>query len=155
MSAPQSPIATRGGLALVPEPGSPVRREDLEFLLRSAELMHAYGTPAHRLEEALSACARRMGVRAQFFSTPTSFLAGFGEGGEQRTNLLRVQPGRIELGKLVDFDRVLDDVEAGRATTAAGLERLEAIARAKPRFTGPWIVCAYGVASAGAAALFG
>lgn len=155
MSVPPSPTASREGLAPASESVSPASNEELEFLLRSAELLHAYGTPAHRLEEALSACARRMGVRAQFFSTPTSFLAGFGEGSAQRTNLLRVQPGRIELEKLVLFDRVLDDVEAGRATITAGLDRLETIARAKSRFAGAWLVTAYGVASAGAAVLFG
>ncbi len=137
------------------DPASPPHSQDLDFLLRSAELLHAYGTPAHRLEETLSACARRMGVHAQFFSTPTSFLAAFGEGSAQRTHLLRVQPGEIDLEKLVLFDAVLGDVLGGRATTAQALARLEVIEAAPPRYGKGWSVLAYGIASAGAATFFG
>jgi uncharacterized membrane protein YjjP (DUF1212 family) len=134
--------------------GSVASREARAFLVRSAELLHAHGTPTDRLEETLEACARRLGVRGQFLSTPTSFLAAFEDGDEQRLRLLRVQPGEIHLGKLVEFDAVFEEVESGRCTPRAGQERMDAIHAAPPRFGGVWTTLAFAFASAGAAVFF-
>lgn len=60
---------------------SPVSR-DLPwhgFPLRVAELLHGYGTPAHRLERVLAKMADTLGVRASFLVTPTSVAASFGD----------------------------------------------------------------------------
>jgi uncharacterized membrane protein YjjP (DUF1212 family) len=155
MSVPPDPIVPESAVVLDFDATFPPRSLELDFLLRSAEFLHAYGTPAHRLEETLSACARRLGVRSQFFSTPTSFLAAFGASSAQRTNLLRIEPGEIDLEKLVLFDRVLTDFLAGRTSAEEGLLRLEAIASAPARFAKSLVVLAYGIASGGAAVFFG
>jgi len=125
------------------------------FLLRAAELLHAYGTPAHRLERVLGKMALRLDVQAAFLVTPTSVMASFGLGEDERAHLLRIEPGAVDLGKLVEFDQVLEDVEHRRATVADGLARLEQVAAAPPRFGPALTALAFGLASAGAARFFG
>ena len=125
------------------------------FLIRVAELLHVYGTPAHRLERVLVKVARTLGVEADFFSTPTSLFASLGRGESKRVHLVRVSPGEVNLGKLIEFDQVMEDVEGGRETSATALSRLEAIASAPPRYPTLVTALAFGVASAGAATFFG
>lgn len=126
-----------------------------DFLVRVAECLHAYGTPAHRLERLLARMAEALGVRAQFLSTPTSLLLAFGEGIDQRPRLLRVEPGQDDLGKLVEFDELLEEVEAHTLPLAAARERIERLAAAPPRYGPGTTALASGLASAGAAVLFG
>lgn len=136
---------------------TPVQRDDSAevLLVRIAELLHAYGTPAHRLERLLARMSTSLGVEAQFLSTPTSLLAAFGPSSDQRTHLLRVEPGQVDLGKLVEFDELLEEVENGRSTVRGALRRVEELAAQPPRY-GLWAVTpAFGAASAGAAVLFG
>ncbi|MEK7832242.1 MAG: threonine/serine exporter family protein [Acidobacteriota bacterium] len=84
-------------------------RDSIGFVLRLGRALHAYGYPAHRLEEVLSRASERLGLLAQFFSTPTSIFASFGKQEEQQTFLMRVTPGEVNLGKLAE----LDDVTTG------------------------------------------
>jgi uncharacterized membrane protein YjjP (DUF1212 family) len=88
--------------------GSVTHTEAVRFVIRTAEVLHGLGTPAHRLEAALARLARVIGVRAQVFSSPTSLLLAFGSGARQRTVLRRVEPGEVNLGKLVEIDEILD-----------------------------------------------
>ena len=48
------------------------------FVLTLAEALHAHGTSAHRLEAMLTLVARRLGVEARFYSTPTAVIVSFG-----------------------------------------------------------------------------
>lgn len=138
-----------------PDP-SPLRHpETHEFLVRAAVLLNAYGTPSHRLERVLVHLAGVLGVDATFYSTPTSVMAAFQDGGQQTVRLGRVDPGEVNLGKLMAFDEVLEDVEHGRLEVREGLDRLEAVAAAPPRYSQALVALAFAVASAGAARLFG
>jgi len=68
--------------ALKPSPVSPriymTVLDRTSFVLKMAEALHRYGHPAHRLEESLAATSKKLGLEAQFFSTPTSIFASFG-----------------------------------------------------------------------------
>ncbi len=125
------------------------------FLLRMAELLHGYGTPVHRLERVLERTAAELGVQAQFLSTPTSLLVAFGDTHDQRTHLLRVEPGEVDLGKLVEFDEAVDAVLHGDIDATAGRARLDRIAAAAPRFGPAAWVLSHGLASATAARFLG
>ena len=138
----------------VPRPAAP-HAEERAFLLRVAELLHAYGTPANRLERVMQVVGRSIGVSASFLSTPTAIIASFREGGEERTHLIRAEPGAVNLGKLVEFDEVMEDVEHGRTGAREATLRLDAIAAAPPRFPLWLTALACGTASAGASVLFG
>jgi len=134
---------------------APDRGPEEDFLVRIAQLLHAYGTPAHRLERLLGRMALALGLQAQFLSTPTSLLLAFGAGSEQRARLLRVEPGEVDLGKLIEFDEALEDLEDRRADLAATRARIDALAAAPPRHGPLATALAFAGASAGAAVLFG
>ncbi|MCB9625625.1 MAG: threonine/serine exporter family protein [Sandaracinus sp.] len=125
------------------------------FLLRLAELLHHYGTPAFRLERVLIKVASSLGVEGEFLSTPTSVMVSLGVGTDKEMHLVRGNSGEVNLGKLVEFDEVMEDVEHHRIDVEEASARLE---RIEARGTGyPFVltVLAFGVASAGAARFFG
>ena len=72
---------------------NPVVDPRIRFLIDLGKALHSYGIPAHRLEDALENAAGRLGIRAEFFSTPTSLISAFGEPADQHTVLSRIQPG--------------------------------------------------------------
>ena len=47
----------------------------IRFLIALGRALHSYGIPAHRLEDALGNAAGRLGIRAEFFSGPTSLIS--------------------------------------------------------------------------------
>lgn len=125
------------------------------FLLRLAELLHHYGTPAFRLERVLIKVASSLGIEGEFLSTPTSVMVSLGVGTEKEMHLVRGNSGEVNLGKLVEFDEVMEDVEHGRIDVEEASRRLEQV---EARATGyPFVVTvlAFGIASAGAARFFG
>ncbi|MEZ6015391.1 MAG: threonine/serine exporter family protein [Planctomycetota bacterium] len=135
--------------------GAEARRVELEFLLETASQLHAYGTPAHRLERVLVQMADHLGHTMAVFSTPTSIMLAFGAGVDQRPHLMRVEPGDVNLGKLVEFDELLEDVEARRVDVPSALAALRALSTAPERYGVGWSVLAFGLASATAARFFG
>ncbi|MCA9751581.1 MAG: threonine/serine exporter family protein [Gemmatimonadetes bacterium] len=126
----------------------------MRLLGRLGRALHRYGTPAHRLEEALVEISRRLGVPAQFFSTPTAFFASFDRAGT--TLLTRTEPGDVDLGRLAELDSILDDLTAGRTKVAEAVRRVDALEEERARrldFAAEAL--AYAVASASAARFFG
>src|SRR5690554_7918805 len=51
------------------------------------------GSPAHRLESAMQIMAERLGLKSEFFSTPTALIVNLGDGEQQQTFLARAEPG--------------------------------------------------------------
>ncbi|MEM7586933.1 MAG: threonine/serine exporter family protein, partial [Acidobacteriota bacterium] len=78
----------------------PRHKDTAAFLMRLAKALHAYGTPSHRLEEALGAVSASLEIEAQFLATPTSIVASLGPEPAQETLLVRVEPGETNLDKL-------------------------------------------------------
>ncbi len=127
----------------------------VSFVLKMARAMHGYGYASHRMEEVLAATSQRLGLEAQFFSTPTSIFAAFGTAEDQRTHLLRVEPGDTDLSKLAAVDRVSLEVLRGSVSPAEGARRLDQIAAARPTYGPVLTTLAFGVSSAAAARFFG
>jgi uncharacterized membrane protein YjjP (DUF1212 family) len=125
------------------------------FLLRLAELLHHYGTPAFRLERVLIKVAASLGVEGEFLSTPTSVMVSLGSGSDKEMHLVRGNSGEVNLGKLVEFDEVMEDVEHGRADVESASARLEAIESRAGGYPFVVTIFAFGLASAGAARFFG
>jgi len=128
--------------------------EGRAFLVRLGELLHAHGTPAMHLEEALTRCAARLGIRGQFLSTPTSLLFGFGEGSAQRTHLARIEPGDVDIGRLSELDEVIEGILDGSLDATGGLARVASISAAPRRYPRWAIVPAFGLAAGTAARFF-
>lgn len=134
---------------------SPDERAAVGFLLRLGRALHSHGLPADALESALQAMSERLGLEAQFFTTPTAVFAAFGPAEQQHTHLIRVYPGDVNLGKLARLDAVSRDVEHGRISVIEGSAQVDAI-MAMPENPRPLLrVLAYGVASAAICRILG
>ncbi|MBI2796843.1 MAG: threonine/serine exporter family protein [Gemmatimonadetes bacterium] len=117
-------------------PETAEQRHEIAFILRLASLLHTHGYPAHSLEAVLAAAARRLGIEAQFFSTPTSLFIAFGPQDEQRTHLIRVEPGSTNLGMISGLDAIASEVALGTLGARDGLSRMEALV-VQPSHAGP------------------
>lgn len=113
---------------------APSASDAIGFILRLGRALHMFGYASHRLEELLEQTAERLHLQGQFFSTPTSIYCGFGELENQRTYLIRAEPGSLNLGKIVDLDQVLTEVIHYRLTPDKGSARIDAIVEAKPQY---------------------
>lgn len=129
--------------------------DEVSFVLRLARALHSYGVPAHRLEDVLDSAARKLGLEGQFFSTPTSIFAAFGKQDEQRTFLIRVNPGGVDLGKLADMDAVAVRVLRKGLAPIEGSAQIDEIISAPPRYDKVLTTLAYGLASAAASRFLG
>ena len=136
-------------------PGGPPADPDaaIEFVLELGRALHALGYPSHWLEEHVTEASNRLGLSGQFFVTPTSIFAAFGEGRAQHTHLLRLEGSDQHLERLT---RVLDcarRVMASESTPAEGTAAIRALALAQARY-GPWVTTAAFALSGAAACRF-
>jgi uncharacterized membrane protein YjjP (DUF1212 family) len=127
----------------------------IEFVLDLARALHRYGTPAHRLEEALLECCRRLGMSAEVFTTPTTIIMSFGEPEELRTRMMRVEGGELDMSKLERVDALADAVAGRRVTPTQGVHDLAAILAAPRQFGHALSTLSHGVTAGSLAVFFG
>jgi uncharacterized membrane protein YjjP (DUF1212 family) len=96
---------------------------------------------------------QRLDLEPQVLATPTSITVAFGPAYDQRTALIRVEPGGINLEKLADVDHLVSEVLSGESSLEEGHARLRKLAASKPRYGTASYVLA-GAAISGAAARF-
>jgi uncharacterized membrane protein YjjP (DUF1212 family) len=126
------------------------------FVLELGRALHSAGHSAQRLEDSLGAISVRLGlVNHQFFSTPTSIMASFGPIGRQRTHMLRVAPGEVNLGTLAALERLSLDVAQGRMSPADGVVAINRITSARAPYGPALTTLAYGVVSGAATQFLG
>jgi uncharacterized membrane protein YjjP (DUF1212 family) len=138
-------------------------REAVGFILGLGRALHNAGFSAHRLETTLSDVSTKLGLEAQFFSTPTSIMAAFGPPDAQRTHLIRAEPGSTNLQHLSGLDRIARDVMYGTLGPAEGSRRIDALLSQPPLWSSTqtriaFVLVAMAVASflhVGVADLFG
>jgi uncharacterized membrane protein YjjP (DUF1212 family) len=131
------------------------REAYMAFTVHLAWALHRYGAPAHRLEEVLQLMSDRLHLPGQFFSMPTALLASFGSWENQKTMLLRVEPGDVDLQKQVKLDALAEAVASGQLDPREGVEQIDAVVRAPARYgTALSLVC-FSLASGAASRFFG
>jgi len=113
------------------------------FILRLGRALHNAGFSAHRLEATLSDVSRKLGLEAQFFSTPTSIMAAFGPPDSQRTHLIRAEPGSTNLSHLSGLDRIARDVMYGTVGPVEGSLKIDALLSEPPRWGTPYVLAAF------------
>ncbi len=133
----------------------PRHKDTAAFLMRLAKALHAYGTPSHRLEEALGIISVSLGVEAQFMATPTSIVSSIGPEDHQETFLVRVEPGETNLDKLTSLHEIMQRVESGELDERQGWIEVDNVVSAKPRYGSATTAIAYAVTSGTAATFFG
>ncbi len=117
--------------------------EAVGFVLRLGRALHNAGFTAHRLEATLSDVSRKLGLEAQFFSTPTSIMAAFGPPDAQRTHLIRAEPGSTNLSHLSGLDRIARDVMYGTLGPVDGSRRIDVLLSQPPRWTTTQVLLAF------------
>lgn len=132
-----------------------IEKSRVRFVLALGRGLHRYGTPAHRLEEALAIVCGRLGLRAQIMSTPTSLMIGFGDPAEQKTALLRVDTGELDLGKLARLDALAEAVLAREIDSEAALAQIQAIEDGPPAWGRFAETATYALTAASIAVFFG
>lgn len=130
-------------------------QSEIGFVLALARALHRFGTPAHRLEEALDKVCKSLGLDAEVFTTPTAIIVSFGQHHELRTRLMRVEGGELDMGKLEQIDALADDVIDHAVTPDEGSVKLAAILAAPRQFGRALWTFVHGVTSAGLAVFFG
>ncbi|HEU0031018.1 MAG TPA: threonine/serine exporter family protein [Kofleriaceae bacterium] len=129
--------------------------DSIAFVLALGRALHRYGTPAHRLEEALGVICRRLDLEAEVFSTPTALIMSFGEPTALRTRMLRVEGGELDMDKLEQVDDLADDVAAQKLTPAEGVVRIEQILAAPRQFGRALSTLMHGATAGSIAVFFG
>lgn len=162
MTRQEAPDSRAGdGPVVAPAPASRRGRPSLEgtagiaFVMELGVALHRFGTPADRLEAAMTGMARHLGLEAQIFSTPTSIMAGFGPLASQRTAVVRIEPGEVNLERLAALDRVAGEVARGKLDVVDGVDRVREIVAAPPRYGPALMVPAGALLSASAARFLG
>lgn len=151
LSGDLSPVLDRLPVA---ETGPPPTADPAHLVMRLGRAFHAAGSPAHRIEEGMGLAARRLGVRGQFFSTPTALFASFGEGEAQRTFLERVDPADVDLERLSHLDDLLNALADRRIDLAEAGRRLDRLDARPARYGHVATTIAFGLVSAAAAYFF-
>src|SRR3989344_2273052 len=121
----------------------------IDFILKLGSALHIYGTPAHRLEQALSLASDKLGLLSQILSTPTSIVATFRGADDEVTRVVRIAPGEVDLGKLSALDRLGDDAIAGRVSLAECSRRIHRIVARGPLHHPALLVLCHGPSSLG------
>jgi uncharacterized membrane protein YjjP (DUF1212 family) len=127
----------------------------VSFLLALGRALHAAGHSSQGLEELLELAAARLGVPGEFFTTPTSMFAAFGQDDRQRTFLLRVQPEGPNLSRLAATREILDRVLAGTLSPGDGAAQLRQVAETGSPYSRTLTVLAFAVSSAASVVFFG
>lgn len=127
----------------------------VEFTLSLGQALHRYGTPAHRLEEAMRLVSQRLGCEGRFYSTPTAIIASFGPPELLKTCFIRVEPGEMDLERLAMLDTLAEQVIRGEVTPEDGADRVEAILGRPQRYGPALILLGWALAAGAAARLFG
>ncbi len=129
--------------------------DEATLLTELASSLAAYGAPAHRLEDAVSALAEQLGVRARFFAMPTAVFATFEDENGPQTTLIKVESSDVNLERLVGLDRVLNDVWDERCTVVEGIARIREIRASANRYPGAVSIGCFALVSGMAARFFG
>ena len=82
-----------------------------------------------RLEQRLEDVSAGLGIPGQFFATPTAIMAQYRLPGKRRpyADMVRARPGGVDLGRLTDLERLVDEVVRGAIDLDAAVIRLHAI----------------------------
>lgn len=135
-SFPALPMTDENDAALKPQPYGADRYARPVLNLGRA-LLHV-GSPAHRLESAMQVMAERLGLKAEFFSTPTALIVSLGDDSRQQTFLARSEPGSANLAKLAELTEVMESLAEGEIDPEQADVRVRAIDQAPPIY-GWWL----------------
>jgi uncharacterized membrane protein YjjP (DUF1212 family) len=113
-------------------PRNDARSEAARFLIALGCALHRYGTASPQIERVLLQASSVYGLHVHAFMLPTALFACFDEEEPPRTQLVRLEPGEVQLDRLLRVDALCTRVFAGEIAPAVGMAQLERIERAPP-----------------------
>ena len=127
------------------------------FVAELAARLHNYGTSAQRLEGAIDAVSRRLGMDCEAWSNPTGLILSFSDPQQAErpgiVRVIRLEPGEINLGRMAAADAIAEDVMAGRRDLASGHQALIALDRPASIFGQALTAFSFGLSAAAVAGL--
>ncbi len=134
------------------QPAHQAELQKIEFIVELARRLHIYGTSAQRLEAAVEKVAERLDINAEVWSNPTGMLLSFHDserGSPHRmTQVIRLEPGDVNLGRLAKADLIAEQVLDGTRDIVTGLADLKALDKPGRPITVPLTILCFGLASA-------
>jgi uncharacterized membrane protein YjjP (DUF1212 family) len=135
---------------------SSTTQDRIAFVQRMGKSLHRYGAPAHRLEDVLKAMSNELGLKGNFFTTPSAIMYSYdipGENGIAR--LQRVHNNSMDLHRLSQLDKLFNDfLDTDLAVSAANVQ-LDEILSEKQRYHPLITLLAFSLTSGGASTFFG
>ena len=130
----------------------------IDFVVQLAARLHNYGTTAERLEGAITAVAPRLGLRCAAWSNPTGLILSFGDATRpdalaDTTQVIRLQPGDVDLRKLCQADAIAERLLAGEIDIPAATAALHALDRPPGQRAQALTALSFGLTSASVAGL--
>ncbi|MFO1496208.1 MAG: threonine/serine exporter family protein [Lysobacterales bacterium] len=101
-----------------------------DFVIELARRLHQGGATAPRLEDAINAVSRRLGLDTHIWSSPTAIIATIQpldarDHDRTITRVVRLEPGDIHLRRLWRLDDIAERVASGALSAAAGKLELQ------------------------------
>lgn len=124
------------------------------LVLRLGRAFLEIGMPAHRIEAAMQIVARKLGLKGEFFSTPTALFAALGDGQRHRALMVRARPGQVNLARLSDLSEIIEGLDDDRLTVRQAADRVEALLATPASLPGWLEALAFGLYSASVACFF-
>ncbi|OAT10788.1 DUF1212 domain membrane protein Prm10 [Blastomyces gilchristii SLH14081] len=122
------------------------RKKYLDKLCRA--LMNC-GAPSHRLEEYMRMTARVLELEGSFTYFPGTMLMAFEDSTTDTTDLKMVRSHEgVDLGRLRDIQMIYKEVVHDIIGVEEAMQRLRDIMNANPKYSVPWVIFLYGLASA-------
>src|SRR5690606_5062303 len=131
-----------------------IRRKQSTMLLQISKSIAEAGTPSHRLENYMQVVLEKFGLSGSFLALPTAIIASFGEGDNQRSFVVKVRSGEINLGTLQRINDVITDLENNLINIDTALHTIKHIDELESDFPHWLYVLAYGIVGAGFSTLF-
>ncbi len=130
-------------------------KQRINFILQMGRYLHKYGTNAPRIESALTKISSSLGMKGNFFSTPTYLSISIDDKEEQVVRHLRVNPGEVDLNKLCAVDEIAELVCDNKMNASDAIDRLNLVEKSAGLYANVLTVLAFGLTSLALAVLFG
>jgi uncharacterized membrane protein YjjP (DUF1212 family) len=124
----------------------------LDYLGRA---LLSLGSPAYRVERALTLFAEGLGANVQVMSTPTMLVFTMRDSSGEHTFMVRENPGPTNLGKLADLVNVMNTLAAGGLSIAGACQQAADVYLRPTRLSPLKALLAFMLSSASAALLLG
>ena len=141
---------------MTPEHEIDRQQQGIAFVAKLGSALQRYGTPANRLDDVLRVLSSELGLKGDFFSTPTAIFLAFDLPGERGfARLKRVFNKDLDLSKLSQLDRLFNAVCDGKIGLVEGAAEVDRIVAAKGPYPEWLTLIAFALTSAMASVFFG